>query len=125
MKDSNYLHADLTYKIIGCAQAVHTELGPGFPENVYHRSFCIELGDMNVPFEAERSSDVAYKGHNVGQFRPDLVIDGKVIVELKALSGLNGEHLAQVLSYLKATRLPVGLLLNFGTKSLQTKRVVL
>jgi len=118
-------HADLTYSIIGCAQKVHSALGPGFPESIYHRALCLELSDAGLPFESEKACDVFYKGDNVGRFRCDLIIDSKVILEIKALAGFTNEHLAQVLSYLKASGLNLALLINFGRKSLETKRVIL
>jgi len=118
-------HADLSYSVIGCAQRVHGRLGPGFPESVYHRALCVELAGVQVPFESEKVHDVSYKNSHVGQFRCDLVIDSKIVLELKALPGLTTEHLAQALSYLKASRLGLALLMNFGAKSLEFKRVVL
>ena len=78
MSESGYLYQELSYKIIGCAQAVHRQLGPGFPESVYHRALCIELPEAGLAAETEQSVDVAYKGQNVGVFRPDLLIDGKI-----------------------------------------------
>ena len=116
---------ELTYQIIGCAQRVHTTLGPGFPENVYHRALCLELTKERVGFESEQVFEVYYEGSSVGAFRADIVVKDKVVVELKALGELDGNHLAQAISYLKATGLNVALLLNFGQKNLQTKRVVL
>jgi len=117
-------HGDLTYSIIGCAQRVHRLLGPGFPEAVYHKALSIELSEAGLPFESEKVWDVFYKGDNVGRFRCDLVIDSKVVLEIKALAGLTDEHLAQALSYLKASGLDLALLVNFGSKSLEIKRLV-
>ena len=125
MSDTDCKYADLTYKIIGCAQCVHRELGPGFPEAVYHKALCLEMASEKVPFETEKGIAVSYHGTDCGKFRPDLLVDQKVVVELKALSALNGDHLAQTLSYLKAANLNVALLINFGRKSLETKRLVL
>jgi len=122
---NNLKHSDITYVIIGCAQKVHGALGPGFPESVYHRALCQELLKEKTPFESEKPFEVYYDKALCGQFRVDLVVAEKAVVELKALERLTDEHLAQVLSYLKASELDVGLLLNFGRKSLETKRVVL
>jgi GxxExxY protein len=118
-------YSDLTYKIIGCAQRVHSELGPGFPESVYHRAMLYEIASANIQFETEHTVAVEYMGNPCGDFRLDLIISNKIVVELKALASLTDVHMAQVLSYLKATRLSVGLLFNFGTESLQTKRIAL
>lgn len=116
---------ELTYKVIGCAQRVHKTLGPGFPEAVYHRALCYELMAAGVSFQSEQKAEVHYDGELCGEFFLDLVVDGALILELKTLDSLNDQHLAQVLSYLKATGLTVALLLNFGARSLQVKRVVL
>jgi len=118
-------HEELTYAIIGCAQRVHRVLGPGFPEAVYHKALRQELVKAKVPFKSEKLYEVFYEDVCCGEFRADLVVREAVIVELKALSALNNDHLAQMLSYLKASGLKAGLLLNFGRKSLETKRVVL
>ena len=118
-------HGNLTYAIIGAAQKAHAALGPGFPESVYHRALCRALLTEKMPFESEKRFEVHFDGALCGEFRTDLVVAGEVIVELKALDRLTDEHLAQVLSYLKASGLRVGLLLNFGRKSMETRRVVL
>jgi GxxExxY protein len=118
-------HEQITYAVIGCAQKVHAALGPGFPEAVYHKAMCLDLVKAKMPFESEKAFEVAYEGVICGEFRADLVVGGAVVAELKALSALNGDHLAQVLAYLKASGLEVGLLLNFGRQSLEVKRVVL
>ena len=119
------LHADLTHRIIGAAQKVHRVLGPGFPERVYHQALCRELELERIPFESEKAYHVTYEQAVCGQFRIDAVVEGEVVVELKALSDLTNDHLAQALTYLKAARLRVALLLNFGRKSLEVKRVSL
>jgi GxxExxY protein len=119
------LHAALTGRVIGAAQKVHGVLGPGFPEGVHHRALCRELELERIPFESEKAYEVAYEQTVCGQFRVDVVVEGIVAVELKALSALTNDHLAQALSYLKAAHLRVALLLNFGRKSLEVKRVSL
>ncbi|MFP4106114.1 MAG: GxxExxY protein [Phycisphaerae bacterium] len=116
---------ELTYAVIGAGMRVHRTLGPGFPEAVYHQAVCAEMQKRKIAFESEKAMEVYYGDVCCGTFRPDLVVEDRVIVELKALSDLVPEHTAQVLSYLKASGLKVALLLNFGAPSLQRKRVVL
>ncbi len=118
-------HKELSYRIVGLAQGIHRTLGPGFPEAVYHKAFCHELVKTKIPFENEKSVDVFYDGLCCGTFRLDILVDNKIAVELKAIAAINGEHVAQVISYLKATNLDLGILINFGRSSLETKRVVL
>jgi len=116
------LHSEITGPVIGAAMEVHRILGPGFLESVYDEAFAIELGLRNIRYERQRSIDIFYKERLAKHFVCDFIIEDVVMVELKALSQLGDVEKAQVLNYLKATRLPVGLLLNFGTKSLEYKR---
>ena len=118
-------HRELSFKIIGCAQNVHRALGPGYPEGVYQKALCYELMDAGLPFESEKLAEVVYAGRLCGEFRMDIVVDDRVIVELKALESLADVHTSQAISYLKATGLHLALLLNFGSRSLTVKRVVL
>ncbi len=118
------LHKELSYRIVGCAQTVHSKLGPGFPEAVYHKALCYELIDACIAFETEKTVEVFYNDKPCGEFRLDLFVAGEVVVELKALASLNSEHVSQALSYLKVTGCDLAILLNFGRKSLETKRVV-
>jgi len=113
---------ELTQRIIGFAFQVHRELGCGFLESVYEKSLVWELEKAGVPVEAQFPLDVFYKRQLVGHFIADLVVDRKVVVELKALEALNRNHEVQLVNYLKATGINVGLLLNFGTPSLIVKR---
>ena len=118
-------HQDITEKIIGCAFEVHTVLGSGFQEVIYQRALALELQSEGVLFDREAEIDIFYKDHaNIGARRADFLVEKKVLVELKALPDLEGVHFAQIRSYLKAYRLEVGLLINFGSKSMQFKRVV-
>lgn len=119
-----YLHRELTYSIIGAAMEVHRELGPGFLESVYQRALMHELGVRHIRFEAERRITVKYKDFVVGDFDVDLLIEGKLIVELKAVAQLNQAHQAQVINYLTATGMELALLMNFGEASLRHKRVI-
>lgn len=114
---------NLTGKIIGLAMKVHSELGPGFKENVYHKAMIIALNDGGLPVETEVPFIVKFDGKEAGKFRIDLVVNKKIIVEIKALGGKMPKIFqAQVVSYLKASKLSVGLLLNFGNSSLEFKR---
>ena len=125
MADKGVLHKELSYRVVGCAQGVHRELGPGFPEGVYHKALSHEMAQAKIPFETEKAVDVFYDGVLCGEFRIDLLVDEKIVLELKALTALSDEHLAQAISYLKATGLRLAILINFGRKSLETRRVVL
>ena len=113
------LHSELTGAIIGAAIAVHRELGPGKLESVYERALAIELRARGVPFRAQVPVPMLYRGESVGDFFADLIVDRKVIVELKAVDALRSVHRAQVLSYLRATELELGLLINFNVRVLK------
>ena len=118
------LHRELSYGVIGCAQKVHAAIGPGLPEKVYHRALCLALGNAGLGFVSEAAFQVKYEGQACGSFKADLVVDNKIILELKAAESLCSVHEAQVLAYLKASGLRVALLMNFGEKSLVWKRFV-
>lgn len=119
-----YPLSELTGRIIKCCLNVHNFLGPGFPEAIYHQALLKELTWEKLHSVSEQETGVRYKdGSVLGTFRPDIVVEGKVIVELKALTGLTDEHISQVLNYLKATNLQIGLLINFGERSLAVKRL--
>jgi GxxExxY protein len=114
----------LSKVIIGAAIKVHKELGPGFLESIYEQALKIELLETNLNFECQREIKIEYHGKEVGTHRLDLVIEKEIIVELKAVKELNDTHFAQLISYLKATELKVGLLLNFAKPTLEIKRVM-
>lgn len=118
-----YIHSELTKNIIENAFKVHNKLGFGFLEKVYHSALEIELKKNGFAVETEKQIDVYYDGQIVGQFFADLIVDGSVILEIKAVSTLNSAHETQLVNYLKATKIKVGLLLNFG-KSLEIKRKI-
>jgi GxxExxY protein len=120
----NYLHEDLTERIIGAAMEVHNTLHHGFLESVYEEAMAIELNLQKIEFERQMPVDVFYKGKVAKQFFCDFVIEGRVLVELKAISRLSDIEQAQVLNYLKATELPLALLINFGAPSLEFKRII-
>jgi len=111
------LYSEITGPVIGAAMEVHKILGPGFLE-----AFAIELGLRNISYKRQHSIDIFYKEKLAKRFVCDFIIEDVVVVELKALSQLGDIEKAQVLNYLKATKLPVGLLLNFGARSLEYKR---
>jgi len=113
---------ELTGQIIGCAMKVHRALGPGFLESVYERALVVELRKAGLAVETQRRMDVTYDGVIVGSFAADLIVGNRVIVENKAVTTLLPAHEAQVVNYLTATGLDIGLLLNFGAASLQFKR---
>ena len=114
----------LSRKIIGAAIKVHRELGPGFLEHIYEEALKIEFSEHNLQFESQKEIQVKYLGVKVGSHRLDLLVENKIILELKAVKEFNDIHFAQLRSYLKATRLKVGLLLNFAKPTLAIKRVV-
>ena len=118
-----YLHSDLTGKIIGCAMQVHSTLGNGFQEVIYQRALAIEMHQQGLNFSREHEMDIFYKGEHIGTRRVDFFVEGKVMVELKAVIQLEDVHLAQAINYLEAYGMEVGLLINFGCRSLQFKRV--
>ena len=113
----------VTYAVIGAAQKVHSALGPGFVEATYHNALMKELVLQEIPFDSQREFDVYYEGTRCGTYRPDLVIEDRVIVELKAVAEICKEHRMQTISYLKASSLPTALLINFGAPSLEFRRL--
>jgi len=119
------LYKELSYKLIGAAIEVHKTLGPGFLERTYQRAYEIELKAQKTPFITQRKIKIVYKDIDLGFQVLDLVVDDKVIIEIKAIPDISPIHLAQLTSYLKATDYKLGILLNFGAKSLQYKRVAL
>ena len=112
---------ELTYSIIGCAMKVHNKLGPGFPEVIYQRSLAIELDRAGLSFQREKEQVVYYDNVKVGVRRADFVVENKVIVELKAKFRLDDGHLMQAKNYTVAYDFAKGLLINFGSKSLEYK----
>jgi len=115
---------ELSKKIIGAAIEVHRELGPGFLESIYEEALKVELSEHGLRFESQKEVAIEYLGVVVGLHRLDLVVENQVIVEMKAAKELTDMHLAQLRSYLRATGLRVGLLLNFSKPKLEIRRVV-
>ena len=124
---AEFKYGEITEKIIGAAFRVHNALGNGFQEVIYQRALAWELAQAGLFYAREIEQDIFYKElqEPIGKRRADFVVEGKVLIELKAVIELDDVHLAQVLNYLKAYRLEVGLLINFGSKSLTFKRLVL
>jgi len=114
---------DITYKINGCAMKVHNTLGNGFQEVIYQRCLAIELDRAKLKFGREVSQNIYYEGIHVGNRRADFIVEACVIVELKAVIRMEDTHLAQAKNYVVAYDFPIGLLINFGAKSLEFKKV--
>lgn len=114
---------ELTYKVIGCAMKVHNTLGNGFQEVIYQRCLAIELLEADVSFVREKEHPIFYNNIQVGERRADFIVEEKVVVELKALINLENVHLAQAKNYTVAYNFPIGLLINFGSQSLQYKLI--
>jgi len=123
MINSLYKHSDLTGKIIGCAMKVHSTLGNGFQEVIYQRCLAIEMEKQGLSFSREMQMLIYYEGVEVGMRKVDFLVADTIMVELKATSKLEDNHLAQALNYLEAYKLEIGLLINFGSKSLEFKRL--
>ena len=118
-----YKYSALTGEIIGCAMAVHSALGNGFQEVIYQRALGIEMADQGISFSREHEMPIYYKEQQIGTRRVDFLVEGVVCVELKAVIQLEDAHLAQAINYLEAYDLEIGLLINFGARSLEFKRV--
>ena len=119
--DTDRLNA-VTEKIIGCVFAVHNVLGSGFLEKVYERALCIELEKAGLSVEVQKPINVFYDKQLVGEFFADILVEGKIILELKSAKSLTEAHAAQCINYLKATSLPLCLLINFGGSRAEVKR---
>jgi len=116
-------YEELTKRIIGCAMRVHSAMGNGFQEVIYQRAMEIEMRLDNLGFEREKEMPIHYREFEIGTRRVDFFVEDKVMVELKAIGQLEDVHLAQAMNYLEAYKMEVGLLINFGGKSLEFKRV--
>jgi GxxExxY protein len=116
-------HKEVTEKIIGCAIKVHNTLGNGFQEVIYQRALSIELNLAGIPHQREFEMPIYYKDEHIGTRRVDFLINGEISVELKAIISMEDVHLAQAINYLEAYNIETGLLINFGAKKLEFKRV--
>lgn len=117
------LYPELSYQVMEAVFEVHNQLGPGLTEEIYERAVIIELKTRNIPCEQQKVITVNYKGQQIGTYRLDLVIDNKIILELKAVTALNDLHKQQLLAYLKVSNLRLGILINFGTKRVEYVRI--
>ena len=124
VKERKYGFESLSNKVIGAAIEVHRKLGPGFLESIYEEALKVGFNQHGLNFEAQKEIEIKYLGTVVGRHRLDLIIENAIILELKAVSELADIHFAQLRSYLKATGMKIGLLLNFGKPTLEIKRVV-
>ena len=116
-------HEDLTHRIIGCAMKVHSTLGNGFQEVIYQRAMAIEMEKQGLLFSREMEMTIFYDGIDIGTRRVDFFVEETIMLELKAVIKLEDVHLAQAMNYCQAYKLPIGLLINFGAKSMEFKRV--
>ena len=116
-------YGDITHKIIGCAMKVHSALGNGFQEVIYQRALAIEMSKQGLSFAREMKMEIFYDGYSIGTRRVDFFVEDLIMVELKAVIKLEDVHLAQAMNYCQAYGLPIGLLINFGARSLEYKRV--
>jgi len=123
MINNEYKYSELTSKIIGCSMKVHSALGNGFQEVIYQRALVIEMVDSGLVFSREHEMPIYYKQKQIGTRRVDFLVEEKISVELKAIISLEDVHLAQAINYLEAYDLEIGLLINFGSKSLMFKRL--
>lgn len=124
MINNQYKHSELTSKIIGCAMTVHKTLGNGFQEVIYQRALGIEFDENGIEYRREHEMPIYYKQRQIGTRRVDFLVKNTILVEIKAISKLEDVHLAQAINYLEAYNLEVGLLINFGAKSLEFKRLI-
>lgn len=116
-------HEEITHKIIGCAMKVHSTLGNGFQEVIYQRALAIEMQKQGLGYQREMEMTIFYEGIDIGTRRVDFFVEATIMVELKAIIKLEEVHLAQAMNYCQAYNIPIGLLINFGAKSLEFKRV--
>ncbi|HEU5290021.1 MAG TPA: GxxExxY protein [Cyclobacteriaceae bacterium] len=121
--ETEKINDPITYKIIGCAMRVHATLGNGFQEVIYQRALAIEFKNTQISFERELEVPIYYSEEYIGTRRVDFLVENSIMVELKAITQVEDVHLAQGLNYLVAYKLDKGLLINFGAKSLEVKRL--
>ena len=123
-KVPDFLHEDLSYKIRGCAFAVYNVLGFGHKEGVYQKALVLEFKKKNIPFEREKTITIRYEKERVGTYRPDFVVDGKILIELKAVPFMPKDYETQLTYYLKGSDFSLGFLINFGSTKLDIRRRV-
>lgn len=123
-EQNGYKYSDITGKIIGCAMEVHRILGNGFQEVIYQRALAAEMNLKSIPFNREFEMPIIYKEEQIGTRRVDFLVEDIISVEIKAIIKMEDVHLAQAINYLEAYNLEIGLLINFGAKSLEFKRLI-
>ncbi len=121
---SNIINKELSDKIIGCAITVHKLVGPGFLENVYEQSLCVELKINNISYNRQKVYSVFYKNNPVGVYVADIVVDNKVIIELKSVPFINNNMIAHLINYLRVSKIPVGCIINFRNAVIEFKRFI-
>ncbi|GAB4036026.1 GxxExxY protein [Spirosoma gilvum] len=124
MINSKYKYSELTGKVIGCVFEVHKILGNGFQEVIYQRALAIELEECGITYAREFDMPIYFKGRHIGSRRVDFLVENTLSIELKAIAALTDDHLAQAINYLEAYNLEIGMLINFGSSSLQFKRLL-
>ena len=124
MQIDDLKYHEITGQIIGCSMKVHRYFGPGFPEIIYKRTLMVELQKIPLTYSSEIEREILYENRLIGKRRLDLLVENNILVELKAVTELNNGSYAQVINYLRVFNIEVGLLLNFGSASLQFKRFV-
>lgn len=124
MMAEEYKYQDITRRIIGCAMGVHNKLGNGFQEVIYQRALALEMIDNGLGFEREKEMSIIYNETPIGTRRVDFLVEGVIMVELKAITEINDINKAQIINYLEAYKLDIGLLINFGQKRLEFKRFI-
>lgn len=122
--DNKLLYPDITYKVRGCIFNVYNTLGYGHKEHVYQKALEKEFKDSKVPFKKEQNLNVFYKNERIGNYRPDFVVDNKIIIEIKAVEFMPKTFELQLIHYLKTTNFELGLLVNFGSTKLLIKRLI-
>ena len=123
-KVENFLHEDLSYKIRGACFNVHNTLGGGHKEGIYQKALAIEFEKSGIKFEREKSLTISYENENIGVYRPDFIVNGEIVLELKAVDFMPKDYEVQLIHYLKSTKLPLGFLINFGPKKVDIRRRV-
>jgi len=123
-QEENFIHKELTYKVIGCAMKVHRELGYGFLEKVYENSLLVLLEKEGIKARQQYPISVYFENKVVGEYFADILVEDKVLIELKAIERTANTHYAQLLNYLKATKIRLGLLINFAPRKLEYERII-
>jgi len=121
---ADIIYEELSFQVISAVFEVHNVLGPGFLERVYEKALVKEFALRGIAVETQKEIDVSYKGESIGYYYADILVEGKIIIELKAVEKLTRLHKAQLLNYLKATGIKLGYLINMGSKSVEYKRLV-